>query len=270
VTDEFEQLRAQAAGDPLSGLLEEAVALARQAGELTLGYFRSAGLAVEEKKDGSPVTRADREAERLIREALETQHPSDGIVGEEEGVKPGESGRRWFVDPIDGTIAFTRGVGTYTNLLALEDGDGIVLGVINVPALGETVYAARGLGCYWNGERARVSRCGKLEESYLATSAFDNWEEGPLLALKRAGVQLRTWADGFGYALVATGRVDAMTDMEAESYDLAPMPVIVSEAGGRFSDLDGSPRHDGGSSVASNGLLHEALLRILAPPGAPV
>ena len=153
-------------GEELARLLEEAVDLARRAGEVTLGYFRSSGLAVEHKADGTPVTQADRQAERLIRSELEKRHPADGIVGEEEGVKLGESGRRWFVDPIDGTIAFTRGVGTYTNLLALEDEQGIAIGVINVPALGETVYAARGLGCYWNGAPAHVSDCDQLAESY--------------------------------------------------------------------------------------------------------
>jgi histidinol phosphatase-like enzyme (inositol monophosphatase family) len=260
--DEFEKLR-QATTDPLARLLEEAVAIARLAGELTLGYFRSSSLAVDLKSDGSPVTHADRRAERLIREELGLRHPSDGIVGEEEGVKLGESGRRWFVDPIDGTIAFTRGVGTYTNLLAMEDEEGIALGVINAPALGETVYAARGLGCYWNGSRAHVSEVESLAESYLATSAFDNWADEDLLSLKHAGVQLRTWADGFGYALVATGRVDAMTDMQAESYDVAPMPVILAEAGGRFSDLKGVPRYDGGSALASNGRIHEELLGLL-------
>jgi histidinol phosphatase-like enzyme (inositol monophosphatase family) len=251
---------------PLSSpeLLEEAVGLTRRAGELTLGYFRSSGLAVEHKKDGSPVTLADRQAERLIREELELRHPGDGIVGEEEGVKPSETGRRWFVDPIDGTLAFTHGVGLYVNLLAMEDEHGIALGVINAPALGETVYAARGLGCWWNGLRAHVSERDQLTGSYLSTSAFDNWEEAPMLALKRAGVQLRTWADGYGYALVATGRVDAMTDMEAESYDIAPMPVILSEAGGRFTDLGGVPRFDGGSALASNGRLHGELLALLA------
>jgi len=260
--DDFEQ-PAQMTNNPLAPLLEEAVKLARRAGELTLSYFRSSSLDIEQKKDGSPVTLADRQAERLIRQELELRHPGDGIIGEEEGVKESETGRRWFVDPIDGTLAFTHGVGLYVNLLAMEDEHGIALGVINVPALGETVYAARGLGCYWNGARAHVSERGELAGSYLSTSAFDNWDERAMLALKRAGVQLRTWADGYGYALVATGRVDAMTDMEAETYDIAPMPVILSEAGGRFTDLKGMPRHDGGSALATNGQLHEAFLRLL-------
>jgi histidinol-phosphatase len=260
--DEFAK-PSPAAPDALAHMLEEAVALVRRAGELTLGYFRSPSLQIDWKSDGSPVTRADRQAERLIREELEFSHPGDGIVGEEEGDKPSETGRRWFVDPIDGTIAFTRGVGQYVNLLALEDESGIALGVINAPALGETVYAARGLGCFWNGSACHVSEQADLAESFLSTSSFDNWQEAALLAAKRAGVQLRTWADGYGYALVATGRVDAMTDMEAAAYDVAPMPVILSEAGGRFTDLSGRPRFDGGSALATNGLVHDALLRIL-------
>ena len=108
-----------------------------------------------------------------------------------------------------------------------------------------------------------MSEQAELADSFLSTSSFDNWQENALLSLKRAGVQLRTWADGYGYALVATGRVDAMTDMEAAPYDIAPMPVILSEAGGRFTDLRGAPRFDGGSALASNGIIHDALLRLI-------
>jgi histidinol phosphatase-like enzyme (inositol monophosphatase family) len=259
---EFEK-PTQLTPDPLAHLLEEAVELTRQAGELAMGYFRSAGLTVEQKRDGSPVTRADREAERLIREELELRHPGDGILGEEEEDKPSESGRRWIVDPIDGTLAFTHGVGLFSNLLALEDEQGVAVGVINVPALGETVYAARGLGCYCNGVPARVSERGELAGSYLSTSSFSDWDEATLLAVKRAGLELRTWGDGYGYALVATGRLDAMADPQAEPYDVAPMPVIISEAGGRFTDWRGAPGHYGGSGLATNGRIHEALLGLL-------
>lgn len=249
--------------DPLAHLLEEAVEIARQAGDLTLGYFRSVGLAVDWKSDGTPVTQADRQAERLIHEELELRHPGDGILGEEEVEKPSETGRRWIVDPIDGTKAFTHGVGLYSNLLALEDEEGIAVGVINVPALGETVYAARGLGCYFNGAPAQVSDCDRLAGSYLAAYSFGDWDENVLLELKRSGLQLRTWGDGYGYALVATGRADAMVDMRAELYDLAPMPVIIEEAGGRFTDLTGKPGPDGGDGMATNGRIHEALLELL-------
>ena len=161
------------------------------------------------------MTQADRQAERLIREELELRHPGDGILGEEEDEKPSETGRRWIVDPIDGTLAFTHGVGLYSNLLALEDEHGIAVGVINVPALGETVYAARGLGCYCNGVPAQVSERVELAESYLTTSSFGDWDETVLLGVRRAGIELRTWGDGYGYALVATGRLDAMADVWA-------------------------------------------------------
>ncbi|MGA2803221.1 MAG: inositol monophosphatase family protein [Acidimicrobiales bacterium] len=265
--DEFELLT-KGSNDPLARLLKEAVGLARQAGELTLGYFRSTALAIEQKSDGSPVTQADRQAERLIREELELRHPGDGILGEEEDEKPSATGRRWIVDPIDGTLAFTHGVGLYSNLLALEDEHGIAVGVINVPALGETVYAARGLGCYCNGVPARVTDCGELAESYLTTSSFAEWDEAVLLRVKRSGMALRTWGDGYGYALVATGRLDAMADSWAQPYDIAAMPVIISEAGGRFTDWSGAPGFEGGSGLATNGYIHEALLKLLgSSPG---
>ena len=260
--EEFEK-PGQVAGDPLAQLLAEAVELARQAGELTLRYFRSTAVVVEWKSDGTPVTQADRQAERLVREQLELRHPGDGILGEEEPEKPSETGRRWILDPIDGTLAFTHGVGLYSNLLALEDEHGIAVGVINVPALGESVYAARGLGCFCNGVRAEVSERVELAESYLSTSSFDDWDETVLLGARRAGLQLRTWGDGYGYSLVATGRVDAMVDMQAATHDLAAMPVIISEAGDRFTDLRGVPGPGGGSGVASNGRIHDALLKLL-------
>ena len=199
--DEFAKLT-ELTTDPLAELLKEAVELARRAGELTLGYFRSNALTIELKSDGSPVTQADRQAERLIRDELAFHHPGDGILGEEEDEKPSETGRRWIVDPIDGTLAFTHGVGLFSNLLALEDEYGSAVGVINVPALGETIYAARGLGCYCNGVPAKVSERGELAGSYLTTSSFGEWDETALLGVRRAGIELRTWGDGYGYALV--------------------------------------------------------------------
>jgi histidinol-phosphatase len=247
-----------------AGLVDEAVAMARRAGEFTLGYFRAVGLRVDRKSDGTPVTDADRGAERLIREELAQRHPDDGILGEEEGERAGRSGRRWIIDPIDGTKAFTHGVPTFCNLVALEDEHGPAIGVINVPALGETVYAGRGLGCFWNGVPARVSSRAALPGSYLSCSGFDYWDEAPLLAVKRSGLQMRTWGDGYGYALVATGRIEAMVDPHAEFYDLAAMPVIMAEAGGRFSDWSGSARPDGGSGLATNGHVHQAVLDLLS------
>ncbi|MBK6856026.1 MAG: histidinol phosphate phosphatase [Microthrixaceae bacterium] len=244
-------------------LLDTAVALLRQAGELTLEYFRHPDLAIDSKGDGTPVTVADRAAERMLREELESRFPEDGILGEEEAEKIGTSGRRWIIDPIDGTKAFTHGVPLYTNLLALEDGNGIALGVINVPALAETVYAGRGLGCFCNGERVSVNQHPTVAGSYLTSSGLSPWSDDELLRAKHAGYNLRTWGDGYGYVLVATGRVEAMYDPKAELYDVAPMPVILAEAGGRFTAIDGSPSPDRGSGLATNGLIHDETLAIL-------
>lgn len=244
-------------------LVEAAVAICREAGELTLQHFRADGLVVDRKGDGTPVTEADRGAERRIRERVAERFPGDGILGEEEAEVVGDTGRRWIVDPIDGTKAFTHGVPLYTNLLAVEDEHGLAVGVINVPALGETVWAGRGLGAFCDGRPARVSSRERLAGSYLSSSAFDHWDEERLLAVKRAGLQLRTWGDGYGYVLVATGRVEVMVDPVVEVHDVAPMPVILTEAGGRFTSIDGRPGPDGGSGVASNGHLHDEVLALL-------
>ncbi len=245
-------------------LLETAVALLREAGDLTLGWFRSSSLAVERKGDGTPVTEADKAAERYLREQITARFPDDSIVGEEEDDVVGSSGRRWIIDPIDGTKAFTHGVPLYTNLLAVDDGEGPAVGVIHMPGLSETVYAGRGLGCFCNGEPARVSRRDRLAGSYLSSSAFEHWSDAMLGAARRTGARLRTWGDGFGYALVATGRIDAMCDPSAALWDVAPMPVILAEAGGRFTALDGDPSPDRGHGLATNGVLHDQWLERFA------
>jgi histidinol phosphatase-like enzyme (inositol monophosphatase family) len=251
-------------------LLEEAVALLRHAGAITLRWFRAEDQGLEWKADGTPVTAADKAAERFLREQLAARHPGDGVLGEEEAPTEGTSGRRWILDPVDGTKAFSRGVPTYSNLLALEDEHGLAIGVINLPGLGETVFAGRGLGC-WSltpaGERvlARVSDRTELAGSVVTTSGYDAWSAAALVAVHGTGASLRTWGDGWGYALVATGRVEAMVDPVAAPYDLAPAPVILAEAGGRFTDLTGAERIDGGHGIATNGALHEALLGHLRP-----
>jgi histidinol-phosphatase len=246
-------------------LLDFAVELVRDAGKATLSWFRDADLRVDRKSDGTPVTAADRAAERIVRERIGERFPGDGILGEEEPEAPGTSGRRWIVDPIDGTKAFTRGVPLYSTLLALDDEHGPAIGIIGLPALGQVVYAGRGLGCWADGQPARVSDTPELRHAYLTTSSFGHWPEDALLAVRRAGCELRTWGDGYGYALVATGRVDLMVDPTVERYDIAPMPVILAEAGGRFTSLSGEPGAGGGSGVASNGVLHDAALALLSP-----
>jgi len=251
-------------------LLDLAVAVAREAGESTLRWFQAGDLAVDRKADGTPVTEADRSAERLVRARLAEHAPGDGVLGEEEPEAEGTTGRRWIVDPIDGTKAFTRGVPLFSTLLALDDEHGPALGVIVLPALGEIVYAGRGRGCWTGPDRpARVSTTPRVDGAYLMSSSYSHWPDEALLAVKHAGAVLRTWGDGYGYALVATGRADAMVDHTVERYDVAAMPVILGEAGGRFSSLAGAGGADHGSGVASNGLVHDELLGLLgtAAPG---
>lgn len=244
-------------------LLRFATELAREAGAMTLD---AGAFDVETKADSTPVTEVDRRVERFLRERLELAFPQDGVLGEEEPETIGTSGRRWILDPIDGTKSFVRGVPLYANLLALQDGDDIVLGVINLPALGETVSAARGLGCRLNGERCHVSDAESLDNAWITTTSTCDWPAGALDEVGKAGAHLRTWGDAYGYALVATGRAEAMVDIYAQPYDLAPIPVIISEAGGRFTTIGGSSRFDGGSGVASNGRVHEEVRRLLARP----
>jgi histidinol phosphatase-like enzyme (inositol monophosphatase family) len=247
-------------------LVEQATDMLREAGELTLRWFRSSTLEVERKGDGTPVTEADRAAERFLREEIERRFPDDAVIGEEEDDREGSSGRTWIIDPIDGTKAFTHGVPLYTNLLAVTDEHGPAIGVINVPALGEIVAAGRGRGCTCNGEPVSVSERTRLAGSYLSSSGFGYWPDDVLLRVKHADLQLRTWGDGYGYVLVATGRIDAMVDPEAAYWDLAPMPTVITEAGGRFTDWTGDPTARGGHGLATNGHLHDEVLALLRPP----
>lgn len=249
--------------DELADELTFAVDVAREAGAATRRWFGARDLDVEHKRDGSPVTEADREAEALMRRRIEARFPDDAIIGEEFDDRAGTSGRTWVLDPIDGTKSFTHGVPLFATLLALIDQDGPAIGVIDLPALGDTVWAGRGLGCRHNGETATVAPCVSVDGSWLMTSGLRVWRAGAIDRLIDAGVHLRTWADAYGYFLVATGQVDAMVDPVANLWDLAAPAVIVTEAGGVFTDLSGQVRADGGSGLATAGGIHAELLTLL-------
>lgn len=253
----------QTVAQSLVDLLAETVELAHRAGDLTLTYFRSSGLTVDGKADGTEVTEADRGAEALIRAHLSRYHPDDAVLGEEHGSVDGTSGRRWIIDPIDGTLGFVRGVPLYATLIAMVDEDGPGVGIIHLPALGRTVAAARGEGCWSDGARCSVGGRDTVRGSLVCTSDWSAASDDQLIGLKRAGAHMRTWGDAYGYAMVACGEAEAMVDPICSAWDLAPMPVILDEAGGRFSALDGSPSFDEGNGVASNGLIHTELLQIL-------
>ena len=255
------------AREELDELLGFAVAAARAAGELTLGSFGGA-LDVERKADASLVTIADRRAEELLRAWLADRCPDDGVIGEEFGVVEGSSGRRWTLDPIDGTYGFVHGVPLYGVLIGLLDGDAAALGVIHLPALDETVSAARGLGCRWTRAGrdlgpARVSPTIALGDALALATDFARLSAAGLARLRSAVDELRTWGDCYGHALVATGRADAMIDPRMKPWDSVPLQPVVEEAGGRFTTLAGEAVPAGGSAVSTNGSLHDELLALL-------
>ena len=242
------------------GLVDFAVGAARRAGRLTLDWYQARGLSVTAKRDGSPVTEADYAAERFLRSEILAAYPDDAIEGEEEGEVAGRTGRTWVIDPIDGTKAFAQGVPLFATLLALVDEDGPAVGVICLPALDECVWAGRGRGANWDGVPCRVSGHAGLEDSYVCTSGLSYWPDRALGRVRAAGARIRTWGDAYGYALVATGRAEAMVDPECFDWDVAPMSVIVTEAGGRFSDAAGADDWRSGSAVATNGIVHDDVL----------
>jgi histidinol phosphatase-like enzyme (inositol monophosphatase family) len=250
----------------LQELLDFAVMLARGAGDITLKYFRKQP-ETSTKSDGSFVTIADREAEAYLRRQIAETFPDDGVLGEEEGEIVGRSGRRWVLDPIDGTFAFVHGVPFYGVLIALEFENEMNLGVINIPALGEIVSAAKGWGCFLNGEATRVSTTAKLDDALLLCTDFGNADKHgfgtDMEQLQRRAKVSRTWGDCYGYVLVATGRADVMLDPIMNLWDCAPLLPIVEEAGGTFTDWRGVRTVNGGNSIATNGLLFEEVMKII-------
>jgi len=256
--------------DPtVDSLLAFALDAAWQAGRITLGYFQT-GIRAERKADNSPVTVADREAEQRLRELITTYWPEHALIGEEYGETAGRgTGSRytWIIDPIDGTKSFISGVPFYAVLLALVRDDEPVVGVAHFPALNETVYAARGGGCYWNGRPAHVSNVSQMSEAVLLASDLNTFglfnKQAAFQRLVDATWFQRTWGDAYGYALVATGRAEIMVDPIMAVWDCGPMQVILEEAGGTFTDWKGTPTIFGGEAVATNGALYDQVMALV-------
>ena len=249
-------------------LLDFAVDLARGAGEITLKYFRRAPETFT-KSDGSFVTIADREAEAYLRRTISGRFPDDAILGEEEGESNGRSGRRWIVDPIDGTFSFVHGVPLYGVLIGLEIDGQASLGVVNIPALDEIVYAANELGCFFNGKPSTVSSTATLEEALLLSTDFEACSKyglgeatEELLGRVKAS---RTWGDCYGHVLVATGRADVMLDPVMNLWDCAALLPIIEEAGGTFTDWQGARTAHGGNAISTNSVLFNEMMRIVRP-----
>lgn len=248
-------------------LLEAAEELSRHMGSVALRHYRTI-LTVETKGDGSPVTIADREAEQAARDWLAARFPDDGVLGEELGELPGSSGRRWILDPIDGSKSFVRGVPLWGSLVALVEGDEVLAGAAAFPAVEEFLAAAPGEGCWWNGARASVSPTSTLagatavvtDERYFSTAALrDRWRT----LTGEVGVA-RSWGDCFGYLLVATGRAEAMVDPIVNVWDASCFLPIIEEAGGVFTDVGGLRRAFGDSVIATNAALADQVREIFA------
>lgn len=247
--------------------LAELLAIARRAaaiaGEVIMPLWRST-LAVELKADRTPVTAADRGAEEAMRAFLERECPAHGILGEEFGERPGDGRYRWVLDPIDGTKSFVHHVPLFGTLVALER-DGVpVVGVIACHAAGETVHAAEGLGAWLDDSRVHVSRVGRLEDATVTMTSFSRLErlhpDGFAAITARAGLA-RAWGDCYGYLMVATGRAEVMLDPEMSHWDAAALWPVITEAGGTMSTFAGD-RRVGDSVIATNGLLHDEVVRL--------
>eukprot|EP00913_Durusdinium_trenchii_P028292 g26520.t1 len=243
-----------------------------QAAELILRYYRVEGLDVERKADESPVTIADRGAEELLRKRITQAWPDDGILGEELGETPSQNGFRWILDPIDGTKAFVHGVGQFGTLIGLEQGHEVLLGVANFPALHEIVYAANGLGTWWQigasePKRASVSSVPALSDALFCFTEVNGFHKigrsDAFEALRTNCRVARGWGDCYGHILVATGRADVMVDPELNPWDAAPLLPIVEEAGGCFADWTGRNTIHGGNGFSSNGALKDRVLELL-------
>ncbi len=253
--------------------LEFALRMADVADRITEARFRARDLRVDRKPDRTPVTDADTAVEDAIRAVLTEQRPADVVVGEERGGEAAD-GRAWVIDPIDGTKNFLRGVPAWATLIALVDGGRPVVGVISAPALGRRWWAATGAGAWstvGGGEPARISVSGVQEicDAYSSTTHLSTWTEyhsrEAYLRLVDACWENRAFGDFWHHCLVAEGAIDLAAEPVINPWDVAAVQVIVEEAGGRFTDLSGNPRYDGGNALSSNGLLHEVALRLLAP-----
>ncbi|MEZ6088808.1 MAG: histidinol-phosphatase [Pirellulaceae bacterium] len=259
--------------DSHQGRLAALIDMAQRAGQRTLDFFGDPALVVDRKGDESPVTQADRSAELLIRETLSEAFAEDAIMGEEFDDTAGNSGYRWIIDPIDGTKSFICGVPLYSTLVGLEHNNEIIGGMIVIPALGESIVAAVGLGA-WHRKRddspwqaASVSKCDRLDESVFLTSQVDSFgKRDKMLAyqsIESTASITRTWGDAYGYLLVATGRAEIMVDPYVNPWDVAAVMPVIQEAGGRFTDWKGQPTIHGGDAFATNGPLHSQVQALL-------
>ena len=263
-----EQLRARllARARPTArvGRVHEDLALAFEladvADAITIPRFRALDLAVETKADLTPVTDADRAAEEALRAALAERRPEDGVLGEEGGETAGSSGRRWILDPVDGTKNYSRGIPVWATLIALETDGEVVVGVVSAPALHRRWWASRHGGAFADGQRLRVSAVARVEDAVVSFTRTGLVTSTGTEDLIRRAWHARTFSDFWSHMLVAEGSVDVALEPVMNIWDVAPIQVIVEEAGGRVTDERGGPHVHGGPAVSTNGVLHDGVL----------
>lgn len=253
--------------ESLRAYLDFAVETAYLAGRLTVGYYQT-GVRPDMKADDTPVTAADRKAETLIRQRIEGRYPDHAILGEEHGRQGAEDAtHRWYIDPIDGTKSFVRGVPLYAVLLGLEIEGAVEVGVAYYPALDEMLAAATGKGCWWNGRQARVSDVASLEQAWVAhadaASFAPHGRAGAWTRLQRRAYYRAGWCDAYGYLLVATGRAEVMLDPIMSPWDCGPFPPILQEAGGYFGDWAGNVTIHGEEALATTQALLPQVLDLI-------
>lgn len=242
-----------------------ALEAARAAGEIAMKYYRG-GFEVTIKADDTPVTQADREAEKAIRSILSRATPTFGFLGEEFG-QEGSTAHRWIIDPIDGTKNFVRHIPIWAVLIALEEEGQVTTGVVHNPVTGELFWARKGEGAWANGERIRVSPCAAMKDAMLLHSSLNllkrvGYWDG-FVRLVDATSRQRGFGDYYGYCLVAAGKGEIYAEADLKPWDAAPMKILIEEAGGRLTDFEGRPNIYTGSVLATNGLLHDEALRLL-------
>lgn len=247
-------------------ILNAALEAAKAAAEVALYYFRT-NLKVETKADRTPVTQADRECEVKIIEILNQRFPTYGFLGEEMGERSGQVNARWIIDPIDGTKNFIRGIPFFATLIALEEEGEITAGVMSAPAINDMLYARKGQGAFANGRQVQVSDIADLRDAMLIHGGLKDlkvrpcWE--PFLRLVDTTARQRGFGDALGHSVVICGQAEVALEPEIKPWDVAATKILVTEAGGRFSDFSGSPSIYTGNAVISNGRVHEAVVNML-------
>lgn len=249
----------------LNEIRDQAVKIARKGGDSTLEYFNKI-VEVSYKDDHSPVTEADHRAEEIIRKEIKKLFPGHGIIGEEFGVENENSDIVWVIDPIDGTQSFIHGFPIYTTLIGvLIDGEPKA-GIIYAPALNEMVYAAKGSGCFLNGQRVTVRECENLNEATFLTTDVNHIYEykfgKPFEELLKSIRIHRTWGDAYGHLMVAAGRADIMFDPVLKIWDAVALLPVITEAGGHFSDVHGIETIDTGNAISTNPVLASQILAL--------